>query len=206
MMLTWVYIVDDDALLRRGLQRIFREAGYSTRTFTSNAAFLQARAGLLPGCIIVDIARAGMDGLELQRELTAIGGRWPMIVLTRHPARLRRLGAPQCGSLVFLGKPRRDAELFAAVLKGEAHLSGTAQERKDPQLAHVLTLLPARETEVLQGMMAQELTKQTAARLGISESSVKTYRARIKKRLGAASTSQVVQLAVLAGMRVKSRP
>lgn len=205
MMLTQVYIVDDDALLRKSLQRMLTEAGYPTRTFASGVAFLQAQPQLRPGCIILDLGMPGMNGFELQQQLTASGNRWPVIVLTGHTDRRTMVRAMQGGSLVFLEKPVREAELFAAMLKAETQLLGAAQRHPDPLLAHAMKLLSGREREILHGVLEGELTKQTAARLGISESSVKAYRTRLKRKLGARSTSQLIQLAVVAGLSVKSR-
>ena len=204
-MMPRVYIVDDDAVLRKGLQRMLREAGHPTRTFASGITFLRAWPKLRPGCLILDLSMPGMDGFELLRELRAAGFRWPSIVLTGHANRRIMLRAMQGGSLEFLEKPVREAELFAAMLKAEAYLVGSMQERQDPFLAHILALLSMREREILQGVMAGELTKQTAARLDITESTVKVYRTRLKEKFGARDTSQLIQLTVLAGMPVRIR-
>ncbi len=205
MMQTRVYIVDDDPALRRGLQRMFKEAGYPAQAFSSGVGFLRICPTLTAGCVILDLLMPGMGGLEVQRQLAAAGYPWPVIVLTGHPDRRSMLRAMQAGSVFFLEKPVREAELFAAVLKAEAVLRGEREERQDPLLAHAVALLTPRERQVLEALMLSELTKQTAARLGISESRVKSCRKQVMGKLGAKSTSQLIQQAVLGGVRVNSR-
>lgn len=208
MMQTRVYIVDDDPVLREGLLRTFSEAGYPAQAFASGVAFLHACPALTAGCVILDLIMPGMRGSAVQRELAAAGYRWPVIVLTGHAGRPQMVRAMQAGSVFFLEKPVREAELFAAVLNAEAVLRGESRDPRelhDVVLAQAITLLSARERQVLQGLMESELSKQTAARLGISESTVKSCRKRIMRKLDAKSTSQLIQRAVLAGVEVKSR-
>jgi FixJ family two-component response regulator len=157
------------------------------------------------GCVVLDLLMPGMGGLEVQRQLLAGGRRWPVIVLTGHPDRRSMMQAMQAGSVFFLEKPVREAELFAAVLTAEAVLRGEARERQDPLLAHAVALFTMRERQVLEALMISERVKQTAARLGISESRVKSCRRQVMRKLGAKSTSQLIQQAVLAGVRVSSR-
>lgn len=204
-MMPRIYLVDDDAELRQGLQRMLADAGCPTTTFTSGADFLQACPGLEPGCVLLDLTLAGMDGFEVQRELAMVGYRWPVVVLTGHVSRREMARAMLGGPPVSLEKPVCAAELFASMFKAGACLPGAVHERADPLLAHAFSLLSRRERQILDGMMAGELTKQTAARLAIQESTVKGYRVRLKKKLCVRSTSQLIQLAVLAELPVKSR-
>ena len=205
MMQTRVYIVDDDPGLRGGLLRMFKVAGYPAQAFVSGVAFLQACPTLPAGCVVLDLLMPGMGGLEVQRQLAAAGHPWPVIVLTGHPDRRSMTRAMQAGSVFFLEKPVREAELFAAVLKAEAILCGEARERQDPMLAHAAALLTMRERQVLEALMISERVKQTAARLGISESRVKSCRKQVMRKLDAKSTSRLIQQAVLAGIRVNCR-
>ncbi len=202
MMQTRVYIVDGDPGIRRELRRTFISTGYLTRSFASGIAFLQACARLPAGCVILDLALPGPGGVEVMRELAAAGYRWPVIVLAEHADRAKVLRA---GSVLFLEKPIREAELLAAVQNAGAALSGEGGARHDGALARAVTLLTPREQEVLDALLGSERIKQTAARLGIAESTVKSCRMTIKKKLGAQSTAQLIQLVMRAGVALGAR-
>lgn len=200
MMQTRVYIVDEDPGIRRELRRTFTSTGYLTRSFASGIAFLQACTRLPAGCVILDLALPGSGGVEVMRELAAAGYRWPVIVLAEHADRAKAQCALHAGSVLFLQKPIRAAELLAAVLNAGAALRGEGAPRHDGALSRAVTLLTPREQEVLEALLGSERIKQTAARLGIAESTVKSCRMTIKRKLGANSTAQLIQLVMRAGV------
>ena len=70
-----IFVVDDDADVRKALARLLRSAGYEVRTFASGAEFLAGHDRHLPGCVILDLAIPGFGGLEVQSYLTATGCR-----------------------------------------------------------------------------------------------------------------------------------
>ncbi len=205
MMQTRVYIVDGDPGIRRELRRTFTSTGYLTRSFASGIAFLQACRRLPAGCVILDLALPGPGGVEVMRELAAAGSRWPVIVLAEHADRAKAMRALRAGSVLFLEKPIREAELLAAVLNAGAALRGEGGPRHEGALARAVTLLTPREQEVLDALLGSERIKQTAARLGIAESTVKSCRRTIKKKLGAESTAQLIQLVMRAGVVLGAR-
>jgi len=201
-----IYIVDDDPLLRDGLAHWLAQAGYQALGFDSGGAFLRAHPQLPAGCIIVDMVMPGMTGLDLHQRLAAAGCRWPVIVLTGHANRPDVTRAMEAGIVAFLEKPVREAELLAAVLKGQAHLMGRIEMVPDPELVHRVATLTARERQVLDLVLEKRLNKQIAGALGIAETTVKGYRRAVMRKLGAKKATELVVLAIRAGLYKPSRP
>ena len=201
-----IYIVDDDPLLRDGLAHWLAQAGYQALGFDSGGAFLRAHPQLPAGCIIVDMVMPGMTGLDLHQRLAAAGCRWPVIVLTGHANRPDVTRAMEAGIVAFLEKPVREAELLAAVLKGQAHLMGRIEMVPDPELVHRVATLTARERQVLDLVLEKRLNKQIAGALGIAETTVKGYRSAVMRKLGAKKATELVVLAIRAGLYKTSRP
>ncbi len=195
-----IYVVDDDSRLRDGVALWLIEAGFQAQTFPSGEALLAAYPQLLPGCIIMDMIMPNMSGLELQRRLLTAGCRWPVIMLTGHANRQMVASAMETGIVAFLEKPVREGELFAAVLKAQAHLLGKADMIPDPELVQRVARLTGRERQVLGFVLQKKLNKQIAAILGIGETTVKGYRRAVMKKLGAQNTTELVVLAIRAGL------
>ncbi|HEY7889441.1 MAG TPA: response regulator [Steroidobacteraceae bacterium] len=196
---TRVYVVDDDPLLRAAVEQLLEQSGYTAPTFGSAEAFLSARPKLPPGCIIVDIVMGGMNGLDLQRRLLALGCRWPVIILTGRADRANAERAVAAGAVSFLEKPVRRVELLAAILKGEGYLLGAREATPDPELIRRVAFLTPRERHVLRGVLEAKINKEMAAEFGITESAVKSYRRNAMKKLGARTPAELVMLALRAG-------
>lgn len=201
-----VYVVDDDQQLRDGVAQWFQQAGYQARAFASGAAMLAAYPQLSPGCIVVDMFMPDMNGLELQRRLATAGCRWPIILLTGHATRPVVDEAMEAGIIAFLEKPVREVELLAAVMRGQAHLSGRAEIIPDPDILRRISLLTGREKQVLGYVMQNKLNKQIAAILGIGETTVKGYRRALIKKLGAHNSTELVVLALRSGLYNPPKP
>jgi two-component system response regulator FixJ len=111
-----ISVVDDDHSVRESLARLIRSVGFAVRVFESAEEFLSAGDGCLPDCVILDIRMPGMNGLELQRELSATDRALPLIFITAHgsdeEARARALGA---GAVDYLFKPLREDEVLKAI-------------------------------------------------------------------------------------------
>lgn len=195
-----VYLVDDDPDLRDGVTRLLQDAGYQLQSFPSGAAILAAYPQLSPGCIVVDMMMPNMTGLDLHRRLLSVGCRWPFIMLTGHANRNTVTRAMEAGIVAFLEKPVREVELLAAVMRGHAHLSGQAEMIPDPELIRRLNRLTGRERQVLDYFLQNKLNKQIAAILGIGETTVKGYRRAFMKKLGTHNNTELVVLAMRAGV------
>ncbi|MBV8589763.1 MAG: response regulator [Acetobacteraceae bacterium] len=197
-----VYLVDDDDAVRDSVSLLLEARGYDVRGFASAVEFLAAAPSLPIGCVVVDIRMPEMDGLELQQRLIARKLDFPLIVMTGHGDVPLAVRAMKAGAVDFIEKP------FAS----EAILSGldaacrrlTALDAEDPMKAAAaskLALLSPRERQVLEGLLAGLPNKSIAYDLEISPRTVEIHRARVMDKMGVRSLSELVRLALAAGVR-----
>jgi FixJ family two-component response regulator len=194
---TTIFVVDDDPSVRKGLRRLLKSAGYSAETFASAEDFLVLnKSGYGPACLILDLKMPGMNGLDLQEELTNQNHIMPIIFVTGHGDIPSSVKAIKRGAVDFLSKPFDDEQLFDAV--EEALIKGTkarAVLKEKEGIRQRLGTLTPREYEILTHVIAGLLNKQTAYILKISEKTVKVHRARIMEKMGVDSVAQLVRLA-----------
>ena len=79
-----VYLVDDEAAIRRSIGFMLKTAGYRVDSFADGEEFLKAASGLDEGCVLLDVRMPGMDGLQVQAALRERGIALPVIILTGH--------------------------------------------------------------------------------------------------------------------------
>ncbi|HEY7112145.1 MAG TPA: response regulator transcription factor [Thermoanaerobaculia bacterium] len=197
-----VYVVDDDAGVRKSLARLLRSAGYEAIPFASPEEFLLHVASESDGCLVLDVSMPGLDGLGLQEELTRRGSALPIVFLTGHGDVPKSVRALKHGARDFLTKPVDDEVLLRAVR--EALAAGTAGRKSREEISDIrrrLSTLTPREREVLEGVVSGRLNKQVGGDLGIAEKTVKVHRARVMEKMGAASLADLVRLADRAGIR-----
>jgi FixJ family two-component response regulator len=190
-----VFLVDDDPAVLKALARQLRSAGYRAETFEGAEAFLNHYEPQRPGCLLLDLAMPGLDGLELQRRLREADCGPPIVFLTGQgdiPAGVR---AMKSGAVDFLTKPVAEEALFAAI--GEALARDAECRRARDELARVRTCLASltpREHEVLEGVVAGKLNKQIAAELDTAEKTIKIHRARVMAKMRAGSVAELARL------------
>lgn len=108
-------VVDDDEMLRESLPELLREFGFAARSFSSGEQFLSSNYVTRTKCLIVDIAMAGMSGLELQKELNHRGYAIPIIFITAHRDEDIKQQAFRQGAVRVLYKPFSDTALLGAI-------------------------------------------------------------------------------------------
>jgi len=197
-----VYIVDDDEAVRDSLSVLLESKAYTVRSFGSAPEFLAAAPSLLVGCMIVDIRMPEMDGLELQQRLIEGTLNFPMIVITGHGDVPLAVRAMKAGAVDFIEKPFTADAILNSLQAALARLE--TPNEKDPAAAAAtakLALLSPREREVLAGLVAGLPNKSIAYDLAISPRTVEIHRARVMDKMGARSLSQLVRLALAAGVR-----
>jgi len=190
-----VFIVDDDASVLRSLQRLLRSAGWTTEAYDSAEEFLRLRDRAAAGCVILDLAMPGLDGLEVQRRLVEEGMALPIIFLTgrRDPPTIVR--AMRGGATNFLCKPIDGDRLLASV--AEAVEADRLFRRDNADLIEGrqrLATLTARERQVLDRVVAGRLNKQTADELGTALKTIKVHRARMMSKMNVKSLAQLARL------------
>jgi two-component system, LuxR family, response regulator FixJ len=197
-----VYIVDDDEAVRDSLSVLLESKAYAVKSFASAPDFLAVAPSLPVGCLIVDIRMPEMDGLELQHHLIERALHFPMIVITGHGDVPLAVRAMKAGAIDFIEKPFA-AEAILNSLGGALSRLAAPNERDPAAVAAAakLALLSPREREVLEGLLAGLPNKSIAYDLAISPRTVEIHRARVMDKMGARSLSELVRLALAAGVR-----
>ena len=197
-----VHVIDDDEAMRESLGFLLDTAGLSARTYESATDFLDRADGLAAGCIVTDVRMPEMSGLDLVQRLKERGVGLPVVVITGHGDVPLAVQAMKAGVVDFLEKPFDDEALLTAIrsaLTGPAIDGGNEDARRFEAL---IASLSPREHEVLMGVVAGKANKVIALDLGISPRTVEVYRANVMTKTGAASLSELVRMALLAGVRV----
>lgn len=190
-----VFVVDDDASVRKALERLLGGAGYRVTSFARAADFLSLRAFDVSGCLLLDLAMPEMDGLELQAALAEMDNAMPVIFLTGHGDIPASVQAMKAGAVDFLTKPVDEEALLAAIGVALERQSQTIEARRNiAALRSRFETLSPREHEVMQLVVSGMLNKQIASQLGISEKTVKVHRARVMEKTGSSSLAELVRM------------
>lgn len=197
-----VFVVDDDASVRKALTRLMASAGYAVDTFASARDFLEhGHYQDTPGCVVLDIRMPGLSGLDLQQELKACTPPLPIIFITGHGDVPTSVRAMKDGAVDFLTKPVDDRDLLSVVAQAVArNLAARAQHAALRELQRRAETLTPREREVMVLVVRGLLNKQVAAELGTVEKTIKVHRARVLQKMGVESLAELVRAAEKLGM------
>jgi two-component system response regulator FixJ len=201
----FVYVVDDDEAVRESLSALLEAKSYTVRSFALAREFLAAAPSLRPGCLIADIRMPEMDGLELQRQLSARAFNFPLIVITGHGEVPLAVEAMKAGAIDFIEKPFAVEAILAGIEAGLARLVASGEDDAvATSAAGRLATLSPREREVLDGLMAGLPNKSIAYDLAISPRTVEIHRARVMDKMGARSLSELIRTSLAAGLHPRS--
>ena len=190
-----VFVIDDDASVRRAIKRLAESVGLRVGLFGSAQEFLQAKRPDLPSCLVLDVRLPGISGLDFQQELTKTDVHIPIIFITAHGDIPMTVRAMKAGAVEFLTKPFRGQELLDAIQDAIAKDRVAWNERSQmEELRSRYDSLTPREKEVLKLVAAGLLNKQVGAELGMSELTVKTHRGRVMQKMGAESLADLVRM------------
>ena len=187
-----LHLIEDDAAVRASIVAVLESWGFAVEAFTDGESYLAA-TGERPVCILLDVRLPGIDGLAVLNELRRSGRQVPVIMISAHGDVALAVKAIQCGAQDFVEKPFDDADLVNRIRAAIAHRAG-----EDYQAAN-LDILTKRELQVMREVVAGNANKVIAYNLGISPKTVEMHRARVMKKTGAKSLSQLVRIAMRSG-------
>jgi two-component system, LuxR family, response regulator FixJ len=196
-----VHVIDDDEASRQSLAFLLQAADFDVLTYASATVFLDLASKLGWSCVITDVRMPGMSGIELLRRLKELDVNVPVIVITGHGDVPLAVEAMKVGAADFLEKPFDDDVLLSSVRMALAQRDG--DKRRHGERAEIesrLAVLSPRERDVLSGLVSGRANKQIAYDLGISPRTVEIYRANLMNKMQAGSLSELVRMALIAGM------
>jgi FixJ family two-component response regulator len=197
-----VFVVDDDASVRKGLARLLKSAGYAVEAFASAREFLdRASHGAGTGCVVLDVRMPGLSGLDLQRELKTFRPPISIIFITGYGDIPMSVRAIKDGAADFLAKPIHDQDLLRAVQQAIAR---NAEDRVRYEVLRELqqraSALTPRELEVMALVVRGRLNKQVASELGTTEKTIKVHRSRVMEKMQVTSLAELVLAAEKLGI------
>ena len=190
-----IFVVDDDASVRKGLTRLLRSAGWDAEAFATAQEFLTRPAYGGVGCVVLDVRMPGMRGPELRDQLAARKISLPVIFLTGHGDIPTGVDAMKKGAVDFLEKPVDSRALLEAIQRAvERHRTQRAQVREMEKIHERVVRLSDREREVMEYVIAGCLNKHIADAMGIAEKTVKVHRGRVMQKMEANSVAELVHV------------
>ena len=202
-----VFVVDDDASIRRALGRMLQEEGFEVCACESGEALLaELPDAATSACVVLDVSMPGLSGLELQEHLSSKGLFLPIVFLTGHGDIPMSVRAMKRGAADFLTKPVASDVLVQAVRSALHEQASSRRENAElVELRRRFEMLSSREREVLEALAGGKLNKQIAETLDIVEQTVKYHRARIMERMGARTAAELMHMAARLGVQPEKK-
>jgi FixJ family two-component response regulator len=197
-----VFVVEDDASMRRALSNLFQSVGLQVAAFGAASEMLQSDLPDVASCLVLDVRLPGLSGLDFQSELAKANIHIPIIFMTGHGDIPMSVRAMKGGAVDFLTKPFRDQDMLDAVVTAiERDRKRRTADRIVLDLRSLFETLSPREREVLALVASGLMNKQIAAELGLAEITVKIHRGRIMRKMGARSLADLLRKAETLGVQ-----
>jgi FixJ family two-component response regulator len=197
-----VFVIDDDVAVRTTLSSLFRSMGLRVELFGSAHEFAQIKMPDVASCLVLDIRLPGVSGLDFQTKLAEADIRIPIIFMTGHGDIPMSVKAMKAGAIDFLTKPFRDQDILDAVIRAiERDQKRRDSEKAVSELRILFDSLTSREREVMTLVVTGLMNKQIAAKLGVTEITVKVHRGHMMRKMKARSLIDLVATADLLGIR-----
>ncbi len=199
-------IVDDHAIVRKGLSQLLKEefAKAEVTELGDSSEVFEKVKGKIWDVILLDISMPGRNGLDILKQLRADNIKAPVLMLSMHPEDQYALRALKAGASGFLNKESATEELIIAVhkvLSGRKYVSASLAE-KLAEGAGVRTERPAyellsdREMQVLQLISSGKTVSEIAEEISLSVNTISTYRNRILEKLSLNNNAELTRYAL----------
>jgi two-component system, LuxR family, response regulator FixJ len=196
-----VFVIDDDEAMRDSLEFLLGSANFDVTLFELAQHFLDALPGVEFGCVVSDVRMPGIDGIELLKRLKANRSTIPVLIMTGHGDVPLAVEAMKLGAVDFLEKPFEDDRLIGMIdIALKQALSGVRSEAVTVEIAARIAGLSPRERQVMEGLIAGLSNKLIAREYDISPRTIEVYRANVMTKMQAGSLSELVRLAMRAGV------
>lgn len=193
---TVVYVIDSDPSLRRDLERMITAMGHGAETFDSPGAFEGRRRAAAPSCLLLDLQLRTGDSLALQRRLRESGDDLPIIFMAEHCSVSAAVDATKAGAVDLLSKPLCESTLESTI-RSALRMDEARREalRTRQSLLERLSLLSAREREVMRMVIEGHANRAIGEQLSLSSKTVAQYRASLMKKIKVANVVGLVHFA-----------
>lgn len=196
-----VYVIDDDEAMRDSLDFMLGAADFQVTLFESAHNFLDTISNIDFGCVVSDVRMPGIDGIELLKRLKATRSAFPVVIMTGHGDVPLAVEAMKLGAVDFLEKPFEDERIIGMIDVALRQAQSNAQgEAMTHDIASRIATLSPRERQVMDGLIAGLSNKLIARDYEISPRTIEVYRANVMTKMQAGSLSELVRLAIRAGV------
>jgi len=188
-----ILVVDDNADICQSLTFLFDHAGYKAEVFLDSGDFLKNYQPCSNACLLLDIRMPRIGGLMVLQEIKKLHQELPVIMMTAHGDIRIAVQAMKLGAYDFIMKPFNIEDVIA-VIKSALQLASAQLQKPLIHYAGFFAALSPREREIIKRISNGQLNKIIAAELGVSITTVDIYRARILKKMQAASWAELIKI------------
>lgn len=190
-----VFVVDDNAGVRKSLRALFESAGLAVETYATGEEFLAIYDPARAGCLLLDVRLKRGSGLDLQDEICRRGMTMPIIVLTGHGTVSTSVRALKAGAVDFLQKPAPPKVLLERTLAAiELDCQARATAAEGAVVTERLAHLTPREHQVMELLLAGKTSKEIATALCVSVRTVEGHRREVLSKANVSSAAQLVRV------------